>query len=458
MDTPLAASPAFLDRPAVIGGARPWSWREVHGAAIALAAQLEPGATVCNLCDSRAGFLVTWIAALRRGCLQVLPPSSGHAELAAILEGSARPVIVVDDAASAAAWAGQFDCLRFTPEPPGAPIADSSLRWLGAGVADAELVRLYTSGSTGTPQAQGRTLGQLARGAQVLTARLDEAVDGGVAALGRIVCSVPPQHMFGLETSVMLPLVAGIPVIDRKPLLPADVQACFASAPDDGAWIATPLHLRAVALSGLSLPRCRLVLASTMPLSDTLAAQAERFSGAPVMEIYGSTETGAVAMRRTAAEARWRPVDGVRIEPCEEGTRVSGGHFPSPRILADRVERDGAGGFLLLGRQGDLIKIAGRRASLSALNRLLEDLPGLADGVFYLPAADSGTQRLVLIHAGPALDRAAAMRWLRSRMDPLFLPRTFIRVDSLPRNATGKLQRAALDALYAAHRPVGKGR
>jgi hypothetical protein len=103
----------------------------------------------------------------------------------------------------------------------------------------------------------------------------------------------------------------------------------------------------------------------------------------------------------------------------------------------------------LLGRQADLIKIAGRRASLAGLNLLLHDMPGFEDGVFYLPATGSPTERLCLIHTG-TLPRAAIEQWLRSRLDPAFLPRTIIRVDRLPRGDSGKLPRQALDELHAA--------
>ena len=185
-----------------------------------------------------------------------------------------------------------------------------------------------------------------------------------------------------------------------------------------------------------------------MPLAPALAAQVETLAHAPVAEIYGSTETGVVAMRRGALDPRWRPVQGVRIESEGESTRAWGTHFPSPQTLADQVELDAQGGFTLLGRRGDLIKIAGRRASLAGLNLLLQDLPGLTDGVFYLPATGAPAERLVLIHAGE-LDRAAAEAWLRERIDPVFLPRTLIRVERLPRTEGGKLPRAALDQIYA---------
>jgi acyl-coenzyme A synthetase/AMP-(fatty) acid ligase len=257
--------------------------------------------------------------------------------------------------------------------------------------------------------------------------------------------------MFGFETSVLLPIVTGLAVLDRKPLLPLDVRSALAECKGPAAWIATPLHLRGLARAGESLPDCRFALVSTMPLAPALAGQVESLVDAPVLEIFGSTETGVIATRRTATESRWHPIGDVRLEQGESGTLVHGAHFPSPHALADLVEVAGDGRFTLLGRHADMVKVGGRRASLAGLNLLLQDLPGLQDGVFHLPATDSPTERLVLIHAGD-VDRAAAERWLRERMDTVFLPRTWLQVDRLPRDANGKLPRAALDALLAAHR------
>ena len=392
LDTPLLAAPHHLDRLAVIDGTTRWTWRQVHVASSALARQLDPGEAIFNLCNSRTGFLIVWLAALRRGCLQLLPPSGGHADLTALLKSTTEPVIVVDDPqALQLGWAGHARCIVHVPRVVSTAASDATLIWSPDWDAP---VRLYTSGSTGTPDPQVKTLGHLAQGAQVLGMRLEECVDGGVAALGQIVCSVPPQHMFGLETSVMLPLVFGMPVLDRRPLLPADIRDCFEHCRDGAVWIATPLHLRAIVRAGVAVPNCRAVIASTMPLAPDLAAAAEALVGAPVLEIYGSTETGVVAMRRTARDVHWRAVAAVRLEAAEEGTQVWGSHFPSPQTLPDRIESGAHGEFILLGRQGDLIKIGGRRASLAGLNLLLQDMPGLLDGVFYLPATGAPTERL----------------------------------------------------------------
>ncbi|MEO6032180.1 MAG: AMP-binding protein [Burkholderiaceae bacterium] len=447
LDSPLMAAASHLDTPAVVGATQTWTWRQIHQASLALSRQLGDASAVCNLCNSRLSFLVTWLAALRNRCLLILPPSGGAAELAAVLATGTRPVTVVDDPVALQAHSGHtVPCIACRPEWEPAYAAADELAWQPAW--DDTAVLLYTSGSSGAPVPQPKSLRHLTAGAWALGARLTDDIDGGLRAIQRIVCSVPPQHMFGLESSVMLPLMHAIPVLEGRPLLPADVRAAFAASPPS-AWIATPLHLRSLVQSGDALPNCSAVIASTMPLAQILARQTEDLVSAPVLEIYGSTETGVLAMRRTAHDARWSPVRGVRLESTDTATQARGSHFASPVTLLDQLDIDASGRFTLLGRQADLIKIAGRRASLAGLNLLLQELPGLEDGVFYLPTTGEPTTRLCLIHSGPALDRAAMDRWLRARIDPVFLPRTLIHVERLPRSDNGKLPRQALDRVFA---------
>ena len=450
LDTPLAAAAAHLDQPAVVDAGRVWTWRQIHEASMALAARLGAAAAVCNLCASRVGFLVTCLAALRSRRLMVLPPSGSDADLAAVLGADLRPVIVGDgDALPACALGKRSDIDTYVscmPEWRVATASAAELAWHPAW--DEIAMLLYTSGSTGAPEPQPKTLRHLATGALVLAARLARHVEGGVAAIDRIVCSVPSQHMFGLECSVMLPLLHGIPVLDRRPLLPGDVLDAL-SGSSAGAWIATPMHLRSLVQSEARLASCKVAVVSTMPLSQSVARQSERLVGAPVLEIYGSTETGALAMRRTASETAWRPLDGVQLARDDGATVARGAHFASPVTLFDDLRLDASGSFALLGRHTDLVKVAGRRASLTGLNLLLQELPGLEDGVFYLPATGSPTERLCLIHSGPPLDRAATRRWLSARLDPVFMPRAFIRLERLPRSDNGKLRMHALDRIFA---------
>ena len=308
-------------------------------------------------------------------------------------------------------------------------------------------VRLFTSGSTGNPEPQDKTLGHLVEGARALGARIEETLPIGLNSLSRIVCSVPQQHMFGLETSVMLSLVHGIPVREGRPLLPEDVRALLGEQ-HDAAWFTTPLHLRAMVRAGAALQGCRIAVSSTMTLDTVLAAQSESLLGCPVLEVYGSSETGALATRRTALTRQWTPLQGVRLYPKDGQTLAEGSHFASPVTLGDRIAINAQGGFELLGRRDDIVKIAGRRTSFSALNVLLQSMPDLEDGVFFKSEGRDGEARLALIHSGP-LSRTNAIAWLRDRIDPAFVPRTVIRVEKLPRNEVGKVPKAALESIYA---------
>ncbi len=445
---PLSAEPVWLDRPAVLDSTHGWTWREIHSAAHALAEDIGGESAVGNFCDSRAGFLITMLAALRRGARLVLPPSSGHAEIATMISGLDALVVIVDSHTTLQGLPRGTRGRLLRVEPRSAPLDAARLAWdspLGA-----QPVRLHTSGSTGAPQAQDRTIEQLVRGSRSLTSGWIRYIDEGADALAGVVCSVPSQHMFGLEMASMLPLVHGIPVLERQPLLPADVCGAFDELDGDGIWIATPLHLRAMVRAGARLPNCALVISSTMPLAPSLAAEMEALGGAPVVEIYGSTETGALATRRAASESSWRLLQGVRLAPGEEDTAAWGEHFVSPRRLGDRIELEPDGSFHLVGRQADMIKVAGRRTSLAALNLLVASIPELGDAVLFQPTGAGPAARLVLIHAGEPIERKQVESLLRERIDAVFLPRAIIRVARLPRTTTGKLPLPALESVYHA--------
>ena len=106
-----------------------------------------------------------------------------------------------------------------------------------------------------------------------------------------------------------------------------------------------------------------------------------------------------------------------------------------------------------LGRHADLINIAGKRTSLAYLNHQINAIPGVVDAAFHLPDGDeSETPRLTAFVVAPALERQQLLAALRQRIDPIFLPRPLILLDTLPRNSTGKLPREALQALCAKRR------
>ena len=217
----------------------------------------------------------------------------------------------------------------------------------------------------------------------------------------------------------------------------------------------TPFHLKTVLDSGLELPPLALVLCATAPLSPQLAARAEERLDAPLLEIYGCTEAGQVATRRTTLGAEWRTLDGVRVDGDGAAATVSGGHVPQATVLADVLEVTSPHTFRLLGRSNDLVNVAGKRSSLGHLNFHLNSIAGVVDGAFWVPpesdADANGIVRLVAFVVAPQLAHEQIVAALRERVDAAFLPRRIVHVDALPREATGKLAATRLAALAAAH-------
>jgi acyl-coenzyme A synthetase/AMP-(fatty) acid ligase len=87
---------------------------------------------------------------------------------------------------------------------------------------------------------------------------------------------------------------------------------------------------------------------------------------------------------------------------------------------------------------------------LAALNAALVRIDGVVDGTFYWPdGGRSGGGRLVAFVVAPGLKPSMILAALRTRLDPVFLPRPLHLVDALPRNAIGKLPREELEAFAA---------
>lgn len=408
--------------------------RHVHG----VAAGLPDGRFAVNLCEDRYRFLVALCATALRGQATLLPPSRAPAAVDEVLAGHPG------------AWSLGDTELGLPPPgyrclPDALPEADGEVLRLPG---DALAVIGFTSGSTGRPQAHAKTWGSFrASTAQNLDALRDL---WGAGETPTVVATVPPQHMYGMELSVMLPLLGGAAVHAARPLFPADIARILHETPAPRLLVTTPVHLRALLATGLSLPPLAGIVSATAPLAPDLAAEAEARFGCEVRELFGSTETCIFARRRTAIEPAWTPFAGVRLHPRPDGTLVEAPHLAAPTALADLVELDASGRFLLRGRNADLLEIAGKRASLSDLTRRLLAIPGVEDGVVVQLDDDGtadGVRRIAALAVAPGLEPAGLLGALRVGLDPVFLPRPLRLVAALPRNETGKLPREAVLAL-----------
>jgi acyl-coenzyme A synthetase/AMP-(fatty) acid ligase len=409
----------------------------------ALGALLGDTRHVLNACGDRYRFSVGLAACIASGRVSLLP-STHTREIINQLQRFAPDVVCLTDESDCA-----IDLPRLTYPADMAPARPMPFRV--PQIDAAQLVAyVFTSGSTGTPVPYRKTFGSLVACVREESRRL--GLDG---ASWSIMATVPPQHMYGLESSVLMGLVAGHALCAERPFYPADIAAALSAVPRPRVLISTPVHLRALVSLGTPPPPVDLVVSATAPLAQQLATEVEQRFGTRLLEVYGSTETGQIATRRPTQTAEWQLWPGVTLTAREADTWADGGHIEQPTRMCDVLEVTGADRFLLHGRQADLVNIAGKRSSLAFLNHQLNSVPGVLDGAFFHVddgrSSQTGVARVAACVVAPQLDAAGLTAALRERVDPVFLPRPLLFVARLPRNSTGKLPQEALLALAASH-------
>lgn len=413
-----------------------------------LATRFPAGGHLLNMCSDRYRFSVGLAAAILTGKVSLLP-STHTPGVVRQIKAFAPDVFCLTDSDSCAVDLPQ---LRY----PAMAGIDRAAAFSMPEIDVAQRVAVvFTSGSTGTPQPHVKTWGGLVRSVQAEASCLGLLPDLPCVIVG----TVPPQHMYGFESTVLMAWSNGHAFCSDQPFYPADIGKALAAVPVPRVLVSSPAHLRTLLDAELELPEVSLVVSATAPLSIRIAQEIEARCHAPLMEIYGSTETGLIATRRPTQTAEWQLLSGIKLDVQGEGVRACGGHVETWTTLNDVIEPVAEGRFLLHGRIADLVNIAGKRHSLASLNHLLNTIPGVVDGAFYMPD-DTDHDRIARLAAcvvAPALDAPRLLKALREHVDPVFLPRPLLFVDALPRNGTGKLPREALQALVKAQSARASG-
>ena len=406
-----------------------------------VAALLLESKYLLNMCSDRYHFTVGLAAAILSNKISLLPPTHTP-EMIRQLKCYAPDVFCLSDQPSLMLDLPmlQYPVERALPGLPCAvPLIDSTQC----------VAMVFTSGSTGIPQPHAKTWGALASSVRAEATRL--GLMNGISHT--LIGTVPPQHMYGLESTVLMALQSGNIISSQQPFYPADICAAIAATPMPRVLISSPVHLRALLDSTLKPEILSLIVSATAPLSIALAHAVEDGCESPLLEIYGSTETGLIATRRPAADQEWQLLPGISLTQQDGKIWAASTFIEPPMVMNDIIELTCEDRFLLHGRMADLINIAGKRNSLENLNHQLTSIPGIIDGVFYMPeeCSHEHVTRLAAFVVAPGCKPAYLLAALRERVDPVFLPRPLLFVDKLPRNSTGKLPRSALQGLLLKH-------
>jgi acyl-coenzyme A synthetase/AMP-(fatty) acid ligase len=392
-----------------------------------VARALPRAAHVINLAENRYHFLLGWVAACLRDQVTLLPPGQTE-DVLAKLHLDYPDHHTLDD--------NSIECL--IGQTTTARIESIPAHWQ---LPAARIVAIaFTSGTTGRATPHPKTWGSLFHNSRLAAA---EVLGGTKRSL---VSTVPPQHMYGLEASLLSALTAESFLYDIRPFYPADVRRALAVMPAPRVLVTTPAHLRVLADAAIDLAALDRVVSATAPLPVELAQRIEDAWQTEVVEIYGCTEAGVMANRWPTRAEHWRTFSGGTMTMTSGAAEYRAPQLEGPVPLHDVLELSTATEFSLRGRAADMIKVAGRRASLQELTRQILAIPGVEDAVVFLPDADARPAAAVV---APGLDAATILRELRTRLEGVFVPRPLVIVEELPRNPMGKLPREELLRLLA---------
>jgi malonyl-CoA/methylmalonyl-CoA synthetase len=339
---------------------------------------------------------------------------------------------------------------------------------------------LYTSGTTGRSKGAMLTHGNLLSNAQTLKVlwawRHDDV----------LIHILPIYHVHGLFVALHGALLAGATVLFHRGFDPAAVIADFARG---SVLMGVPTHYtRLTAAPELTPTVCanmRLFISGSAPLLAEAHERFEEKTGQRILERYGMTETGMITSNpyeggaRVAGtvgyplpgvEVRLRGDDGELVRQGQPGVlevrgpNVFAGYWRMPEKTAQEIRADGFfitgdvatqdadGRVTLVGRAKDLIIAGGLNIYPKEIEEAIDALPGVDESaVIGVPHPDmgEGVVAVVVAQKGAKVTEKAVLAALEGQLARFKRPRRVFVVDALPRNAMGKVQKAALRAEYA---------
>lgn len=396
---------------------------------------------VCLCSEDRAVTAAAVLATLAGGPALVLPHAFDLKTLEALqrLTGFRHAIIdgLIDLPSGVRGFAPE---IAKRPWPPVSAPVDPDRKWL----------YLFTGGTTGTPLLWPKTV----RNLLAETFYLQDTHQ--VTAEDRFVATVSPYHIYGLLYSLLLPLSASAFVSSSTPSFPAEIESALR---ENAATIliSVPAHYRALNGFQFKPAGLRIAFSSAGMLAENDAAAFNTQTGVPVVEIYGSTETGGVASRvRAAGQADYRAFDSLDLKIEKEAVLIRSDYL-SPGLnkradgwfrMGDRAVATAENRFILLGREDGIVKVAGKRVDLEAVRQTLKQDPRITDAlVLSLTVGRSRENQIVAVIEG-CLTVAELTLMSRNVLAPYARPRRFKIVDRLPMTAAGKYDRKTIEGLF----------
>ncbi len=471
-----ASDDPFLTVP----GSASLTYGEVAGRSAQLAgalagAGIERGARVVVQIDKSPDAIALYLACLRSGII-FIPINTAYtdAEVQYFVDDAGASLLVCtpDRSATLTGTARQVESLGSEGNGTLSELAATSSPFdsvVDVAASDVACI-LYTSGTTGRSKGAMLTHGSLLVNGQALH-QLWGFEPGDV-----LLHILPVFHVHGLFVAMHCAMLNGSEVLFCPGFDTATVRALLPTAT---VMMGVPTHyVRLLADSDFAASDCagiRLFTSGSAPMTELVHDEFTERSGHRIAERYGMTESGIITTN---------PIDGERIAgtvgyPLPElalrvidgsvqikGPHLFAGYWQMPEKTAESYTHDGwfitgdvgeladDGRLTLAGRAGDMIISGGYNVYPKEIELVIDETPGVDESaVIGLPHPDFGEGVVAVIAFEPDADRSAVEAEVEARCgDELARfkhPKHLIAVDTLPRNAMGKVQKAALRQEHA---------
>ncbi|MBU1642829.1 AMP-binding protein, partial [bacterium] len=241
----------------------------------------------------------------------------------------------------------------------------------------------FTSGTTGVPTGAIKSR-------ENIQGELDALQEiFAPEAFERVIVTVPFIHIYGFLSGLMLPKRLGCEVLLKEEYYPQELTTLHEGRKT--LVVTSPVYIKALLRLNREQELGNVVfLSSTGLLGEEEVARFEKQYNTRLLQLFGSTETGGVAIKR-GTYPHWEPLKGVLVGKNHESRLVVDSPFLSthlfeesvtlmkrPYTTTDIIDLDGKT-FKLLGRVNEIIKVSGKRISIVELENLIENELGAAE-------------------------------------------------------------------------------
>jgi len=333
-----------------------------------------------------------------------------------------------------------------------------------SGVDSDDLLIVYTSGTTGRPK--GAVLTQSA----LLWNGFNSIHAHDLGQSDHVLTALPLFHVGGLNNQTLPALLAGATVTLHKRFDPA-LWLADVAARKPTISLLVPAAIQAVIShpdwAGTDLSSLKMLNAGSMVIPDSLI-RAFHERGIPVGQIYGCTETAPIAtvllkedaVRKLGSAGKPAPHCEVRLVDGEvwvRGPNVMRAYWGDPAATAAALTADGwfrtgdlariddEGYYWIMGRSKDVIISGGENIYPAELENVLADCPAIAEcAVIGVDDPKWGEAACACVVLKDRMDEKAILDLFKDRLARFKHPRRVVFLDSLPKNAMGKVQKFEL--------------